>query len=800
MESLENALVFHQSGDLTKAIAAYEEALRHDPCNTVALNNFGVALCEMQQYDRGISVFAEVLKHEPNDAETHFNLGNAYLLIGNVRSACGTLRYAAGLSPDDKEIQVALADATNKLEKQSPDFVSESICEVDRQFTILPKPSEHPANPEELRHSDKPDEKSNPIFHKPSRQSLSKTHEWNNIFERIDKIEGLYKHYGFEVEHNKLQDKRRHLADTDVLVFIIGEGNFGKSSLINAILGRDVADVNLRPKTWCIHLYRTQDSGRDEFAEIRRYENPATECVSIANAKKLCEEQEEQVLARADEAQAAHKRGEYSSAQAVAFPGQIIEVNWYYHDLKCDPNIVLVDTPGFAQFRAGLNEARTEVISSHKGVVFDIAETYEHYYSHADLVLWAFAANKINDRDTINAICDMSQHTKPVTGIITKFDRVPLADRDETLRIAKKLYGAYVADFVSVVAGGKSEERGLGIPDLRTKISEVSRTAIKVKLDSGYAFCHDAARFSNKWLKSIGDTLIRNVSEVAQYCNLTSDRLLRDTYKSQQAGLDEFEKRLISGSGFSAFQAFLLNVIESRVTTQEKQQQISDYLKVDTLRAQMQMQLDQVGKFLVVEGQREARAHQLHQVIVKATGKTEIRPLEAIIEPPDVSRMGLSLEGMALPEVANGFMDGLLELFDGSFLGAVASFFGGRSKEERQREAVLKAQDQIQSDVRKQITDGAKGYAMAGAKAILATAEDGLSKIYGGKGFTQLQKEAERIDRDMKQMLEILGQETGEGTHYQSLFRTLVTSRRRKTSCNRYVHALVSRASYGNAG
>ncbi len=67
---------------------------------------------------------------------------------------------------------------------------------------------------------------------------------------RLMSLEAILKTHGDKRGVERLQEKQRDLNDPSVLVFIIGEGNFGKSSLINHLLGRPVAAVSHLPKTW----------------------------------------------------------------------------------------------------------------------------------------------------------------------------------------------------------------------------------------------------------------------------------------------------------------------------------------------------------------------------------------------------------------------------------------------------------------------------------------------------------------------------------------------------------------------
>ena len=68
--------------------------------------------------------------------------------------------------------------------------------------------------------------------------------------------------YNLSEYKEKLEDKLEDLL-SPLKIMIVGEGKSGKSTLLNALVGREVAQVNDEPKTWCINLYIKSDG--DEY-------------------------------------------------------------------------------------------------------------------------------------------------------------------------------------------------------------------------------------------------------------------------------------------------------------------------------------------------------------------------------------------------------------------------------------------------------------------------------------------------------------------------------------------------------
>jgi tetratricopeptide (TPR) repeat protein len=63
-------------GDLDRALAAYEAALRHNPYSTRAMNSISCILRTKEQYPKAIDYLNSILQIEQNNGETWGSLGN----------------------------------------------------------------------------------------------------------------------------------------------------------------------------------------------------------------------------------------------------------------------------------------------------------------------------------------------------------------------------------------------------------------------------------------------------------------------------------------------------------------------------------------------------------------------------------------------------------------------------------------------------------------------------------------------------------------------------------------------------
>ncbi|NLJ84150.1 MAG: hypothetical protein GX336_04480 [Halanaerobiaceae bacterium] len=53
------------------------------------------------------------------------------------------------------------------------------------------------------------------------------------------------------------------------LLFIVGMGKYGKSTLVNALIGKEVADIDVLPKTWKIDIFEAQSENDGNEVRLR---------------------------------------------------------------------------------------------------------------------------------------------------------------------------------------------------------------------------------------------------------------------------------------------------------------------------------------------------------------------------------------------------------------------------------------------------------------------------------------------------------------------------------------------------
>lgn len=847
-----SALNHHHNGRFAEAILAYEASLQDDSDDPDVRNNLGVALCQHSRVAEGVVQFRLALSQEKTDlglrAEVLGNLGLALLSQEDCLGAVDALSGSMAINPSDGEVRLALGRAykgLSDLEQATQQFEAavsllrendEAVAEL-RSLTPAEDPSfNRPSLPEsqterlprgnDVLHQEKvspqkaapisgadtagptptgalPSAQMRPLapahIHIAKRPFRPRTVEKLQVIAEMDRLSSVFNKHDFSELQGKIKQKKEDISGDSVLVFVIGEGNFGKSSLINHILGRiepPVAPVSFKALTWRIDLFHPLPNGSTEYAKIRRAGRPGLETLAIKDAEKACLDQEKEVRERAKASQTA-KTDE--SSPTLAFEGQIIEVHWHYTGLGIPENVVLVDTPGFAQVRPGLTAATAETMASAEGVVFDIGEIYDRYYYRANCVLWAFKATKVNDEDTNRVFERLSRQNKEIVGIATCVDSVPEGQRGELMDRLSDLYGSRVSTFIQVVAGGKSDLVGLGIRECRQYIGGVAAKAETLQLDEARRFMSYEAAVASSWLVKIGETLVSNVSEISLYCNATAGELLaelrrtRDTLGQKMDGfvfrqadtgvlrprirnllLDEIPKR--DGAKAASEDAELRAEL-----SRHYQETLRSFLRLPEMEVEIASHFQRADAFVVSAGKQQWAGRGLKGVVLKEGGEAEPRPLHSHIKPPDLARYRMDLPELNLPLVSPGaFQEMLLAagLIGGLIggLGLLGSLAGcgcapivlpllvlmapalyNAYQEEKAKEnraidgAVAEAQNAVGTlprIVQAMIGEHAKGV----AASIIDSADATIGEIYPSQDLSSLARYAGQIDADLREL------------------------------------------------
>jgi tetratricopeptide (TPR) repeat protein len=97
LSRFEAALLAHENGD-PSAAARYRDAIEHDDCSADAWCNLGIIESQAGNHKLALECFSNSLQEDSGLFETHYNLGNLHLEMGNIDSA--KLHYEVARSID----------------------------------------------------------------------------------------------------------------------------------------------------------------------------------------------------------------------------------------------------------------------------------------------------------------------------------------------------------------------------------------------------------------------------------------------------------------------------------------------------------------------------------------------------------------------------------------------------------------------------------------------------------------------------------------------------------------------------
>ncbi len=136
-----------RSGHDDVARTAFQRVLELDPSRAAAVHhNLGVLAYQEGKIDEAIAAFQTALSSEPNDPDTHYQLGAAYLVqalpdspdapVDNakVEAAMAEFEKALSIDPQKAEAMVGLGNAY--LLRQQPD---EAIAQLEAALEISPE-------------------------------------------------------------------------------------------------------------------------------------------------------------------------------------------------------------------------------------------------------------------------------------------------------------------------------------------------------------------------------------------------------------------------------------------------------------------------------------------------------------------------------------------------------------------------------------------------------------------------------------------------------------------------------------
>jgi tetratricopeptide (TPR) repeat protein len=115
-QMIAQAYEYQREGKLHKAEARYRYVLDIDPDHPVCNNLMGMLCRQMRRYDDAVRYIQAAIKAAPNEAKSHANLGQAFLMLGQFAESAKSFQSALSLNPGLDSARVGLQRARNELD------------------------------------------------------------------------------------------------------------------------------------------------------------------------------------------------------------------------------------------------------------------------------------------------------------------------------------------------------------------------------------------------------------------------------------------------------------------------------------------------------------------------------------------------------------------------------------------------------------------------------------------------------------------------------------------------------------
>lgn len=251
------------------------------------------------------------------------------------------------------------------------------------------------------------------------------------------------------------------------MLFIMGMGKYGKSTLINALLRQKVAEMDFLPKTWKIDVFESNEVS--DLARIKRKDGIVQQ-LGVEECKALLRAEEDKQAASSREASEAFRTQSvaYRTIEEkeelkkliydkMLYKSDIVEVRWPVQVNALLRNFRLVDTPGLVQNLLG-----------------EVKVSIHEYYHKADGVIWMLDATTISGRQSREMLDELEQALTNVGGrtdnmiaVLNSMDKVRKNGGEEAVRSvteqANRLFGDIFKQIVPLSA--KEALEGLLIGD-----------------------------------------------------------------------------------------------------------------------------------------------------------------------------------------------------------------------------------------------------------------------------------------------------------------------------------------------
>ncbi|WP_100333154.1 dynamin family protein [Bacillus alkalisoli] len=245
--------------------------------------------------------------------------------------------------------------------------------------------------------------------------------------------------------------------DKPFMLFVMGMGKYGKSTLLNALMRSNEAAMDELPKTWKIDVF---NPALPAHCAVVKYKDNRKQLLKKDEVKELIL-QEEKKRDESDELVSKEFKQKSKSYKTIAekkefkqyleeklvYKSDVIEVEWGVKRTPILKHFSLVDTPGIFQ-----------------NIMGELRVSIQEYYHKADGVIWMLNAEIISAAKSKELLEELNTHldtigNKKATNIIAVLNRIDkIRERsgeegvERIIKEAKDIYGDIFSDIIPISA------------------------------------------------------------------------------------------------------------------------------------------------------------------------------------------------------------------------------------------------------------------------------------------------------------------------------------------------------------
>lgn len=238
--------------------------------------------------------------------------------------------------------------------------------------------------------------------------------------------------------------------DNKFMLFVMGSGKNGKSTLINALAGKQVAKESISPETWKIDVFtnyeksesiklKFKDGSEKIYSKEAALEYLKNEDLKVRESKKIIREKRDEAKS-SDLSIEALEEKLLELQKYYLYRSDVIEMVTPIKDSNLLESYNLVDTPGLNQEIDGM------VISNAK-----------EYYSKADGIIWVLPGDRIagaGDKKEIERVLKEYGNPQNIIAVINRLDNILANGQtvEGVIADAKRFYGDIFNEFIPISA------------------------------------------------------------------------------------------------------------------------------------------------------------------------------------------------------------------------------------------------------------------------------------------------------------------------------------------------------------